>query len=81
MDTVVTPRPTAVFDVCREGDEVVVLYNRAQIAFPAYAEQALRYAVTAPSYKVREIRGNLDDEGRLVLIRRLIREGLLVAKI
>ena len=81
LDTVVTPRADAVFDIRRGRDEVVLLYNRAQITFPATVEAALRFATTTPRYRVVEIPDTLDAGGKLVLIRRLIREGLLVARI
>ncbi len=32
-----------------------------------------------PSIKVADIPGGLDEKGRLVLVRRLVREGFLVA--
>jgi hypothetical protein len=79
-DTVVTPRPTAVFDIVRDGESVVLLYNKARVAFPSHVEDALRFAVTTPRYRAGDIPGNLDQEGQLVLVRRLVREGLLTVQ-
>src|SRR4249919_3484068 len=38
---------------------------------------AVRPALTTERFRVRDLPGNLDDAGKLVLVRRLIREGLL----
>lgn len=49
------------------------------ITFPPRAAGAAQFALTTPRFKIRDLPGNLDDAGKLVLIRRLIREGLVVA--
>lgn len=76
-DTVVTPRRMAVFDIVRGEESVVLLYNRARAAFPGRVKDALRFAVTTPHYRVRDIPGNLDEAGQLVLVRRFVRDGML----
>jgi hypothetical protein len=47
------------------------------IRTPAKAAGALRYIATHPRFRVGEIDDVLNDESKLVLVRRLIREGLL----
>lgn len=39
---------------------------------------AVRFALSKPRFAVRELPGDLDGEGKLALVRRLIREGLVV---
>ena len=51
---------------------------REKISFPAQADQALRFALSRSRFSIRDLPGNLDDSGKLVLIRRPIREGLMV---
>ena len=53
-------------------------YGR-KIIFPIQAREALRFALSNSEFVVRELAGNLDDAGKLALVRRLIREGLMVA--
>lgn len=79
-DTAITPRPLAAFDIVRDAEGVVLLYNRARITFPSRVEDALCFAVTTQHYRVRDIPGNLDEAGQLVLVRRLVREGLLTVQ-
>jgi ribosomal protein L16 Arg81 hydroxylase len=55
----------------------VQCYGR-RITFPAHATEAVRFALTHERFAVRELPGDLDDAGKLTLVRRLIREGLLV---
>jgi len=79
-ETVVEPRPTALFDIEVRPEEVVLLYHGAEIVLPAFAETALRFAATTPRYKVADVPGGLDIEGRVVLVRRLVKEGLLTVR-
>ena len=50
-----------------------------QIRFPQAAGNAVRYALTHPEFRVGDL-PDLDDSGKLVLVRRLIREGILVQR-
>jgi len=52
-------------------------YGR-KITFPLHASEAVRFALSNPEFVVRDLPGDLDDAGKLALIRRLIREGLVV---
>ncbi|MEM7121672.1 MAG: cupin domain-containing protein [Pseudomonadota bacterium] len=80
QETLVEPRATALYEIELRDDQVVLLYHGAEVAFPAFAEESLRFAASTPSYKVADIPGGLDEKGRLVLVRRLVREGLLAVK-
>jgi len=53
-------------------------YGR-KITFPIHARDAVRFALSHSEFVVRELPGDLDDAGKLALVRRLIREGLVVA--
>ena len=37
----------------------------------------LQFALTAPAFTLGDLPGDMDEAGRIVLIRRLLREGLL----
>lgn len=74
----VAPRPTAILRFEGREGEIAVIHQRGELAFPAFAEPAVRFALTTPGYSVADIPGGLDEAGCLVLVRRLVREGLLV---
>ncbi len=60
-----------------EDSEYLHCYGR-KITFPSLAREAVRFALSDPRFVVRTLPGKLDDTGKLTLIRRLIREGLVV---
>lgn len=78
MESVVGARSGAVFRIVKEGSSISVYSFARKISFPAQTEDALRFALNRPRFSVRDLPGNLDDSGKLVLIRRLTREGLMV---
>jgi hypothetical protein len=75
--TVETPlerRPTVLFDV----DELALVFEEKEIRFPATAMEAIRFlAVAEEPFTAADLPENLDDASRLVLVRRLVREGFL----
>lgn len=62
-----------------EGETLKVECYGRQITFPAPAREAVRYALGHARFVVRELPGGLDDESKVTLVRRLIREGLVMA--
>jgi mannose-6-phosphate isomerase-like protein (cupin superfamily) len=56
--------------------EIIETYGR-RISFPSRAGQAVRFALSHMRFAVRDLPGNLDDEGKITLVQRLIREGLV----
>jgi hypothetical protein len=58
-----------------EGEIVLSVYG-VDIAFPSYVEETLRDALSRAQFRVDDLAGNLDSEGKVVLVRRLIREGV-----
>jgi bifunctional lysine-specific demethylase and histidyl-hydroxylase NO66 len=74
LETPLERRPTVLFDL----DGCTLRYEGKEIAFPAGAEEALEFLAAAEEpFGAGEIPGELDDESRLVLVRRLVREGFL----
>jgi hypothetical protein len=78
IDTAVEPRPHLIYRLRQDGDKIVLLFGSATIAFPAFVRDSLQFALQARRFVVGELPGRLDDAGKLVLVRRLIQEGLLV---
>ncbi len=78
IDSIVAAREAVIWRVETEGDSVVVRCANRRIKFPAHAADAVRFALGRRRFQVRDLPSGLDDEGKLALVRRLIREGLLM---
>lgn len=78
IESVVGARSSAVFRIVKDGSSTSVHSFAREIGFPAQAGDALRYALNRSRFSIRDLPGDLDNSGKLVLIRRLIREGLMV---
>ena len=77
-DTRVERRRTVLFDLVESGGEPVLSFEGKSIAFPAHARDEVEHAALAEgSFRPRDLPGELDEAGRLVLVRRLVREGFL----
>jgi ribosomal protein L16 Arg81 hydroxylase len=61
-----------------EGETLKIECYGRQITFPAHAREAVRHALGHAQFIVRELPGELDDAGKVILVRRLIREGLVM---
>lgn len=78
LDTCFEVRPNLVHHLRMNPEEVMLLFGSAAITFPAFVQAPLEFALRGKPFAVRELPGDLDDAGKLVLVRRLIKEGLLV---
>jgi hypothetical protein len=62
-------------------DSVRLNFGARSIVFPGFFREALDFALNTPSYRIREIAGELEDEEKIVFIERLIEEGLVVRQV
>ena len=77
-ETEVERRPTALVAVEEDGDVVALVFHGKRLALPArLAEEAAFLAEIDAPFTGRDLPGALDEAGRLVLVRRLVREGFL----
>lgn len=76
--SVVGARSGAIFHLRTTGASASVACYGRTITFPSHTAEAVRFALGRPQFVVSELPCDLDDEGKLTLVRRLIREGLLV---
>jgi hypothetical protein len=77
-ETTVERRRSVIADLRSSGDRLVLAFEGKEIAFPAHVESEVRFVAAAEEpFSPAELPGDLDDEGRLVLMRRLVREGFL----
>jgi hypothetical protein len=77
LESRVAPRPDLIYLLREANQQLVVLFGATEISLPGFVRDALVFALEHGSFAVRDLPG-LDDEGKLVLVRRLLREGLLV---
>lgn len=78
LGSVVGARSGAVFRIEKGVGSITVHAFARKLIFPAYVEAALQFALNQPRFSVRDLKGNLDENSKLVLVERLVREGLLV---
>ena len=73
-------RPHAIFHVEQDEETVTVAFGGHVVTLPAFTGDAVRAALNGTDYCPRDPPGELDDGGKPTLVRRLIREGLVVAR-
>jgi lysine-specific demethylase/histidyl-hydroxylase NO66 len=79
-DTSLTRRPGSVCEVRRDGDRLIALLGDRRLDMPGWLEPAMRTVASSEHLTVRDLAPTLADRpSRLVLARRLVREGLLLA--
>ena len=72
-------RPTVIADLERGPDGAALIFEGKRISFPAQADEAVAFAATTDSAsRAGDMPGALDEPGRLVLVRRSVREGFLL---
>ncbi|MCA8931715.1 MAG: hypothetical protein KDA49_04565 [Rhodospirillaceae bacterium] len=77
LDSTVGPRPNLICRTVEKGDCLFLEAYGQVVEFPAHVRPAMDYALNHTRFAVRDLPDDLDDEGKMVLVRRLIREGLL----
>ena len=70
------PKPNLIYRLRESGDEIVLLFGASEITLPAFVCNALEAVLEHGPIAVRDL-PDLDDDGKLVLARRLMKEGLL----
>jgi lysine-specific demethylase/histidyl-hydroxylase NO66 len=76
--TEVERRPTVIADLAERDDSVSLVFEGREVTFPPHVGEELAAVVTAASpFTPAELPGSLDTPSRLVLVRRLVREGFL----
>jgi ribosomal protein L16 Arg81 hydroxylase len=77
LESKVAPRPDLIYLLREEDEKIVLLFGASEISLPGFVREALISSLERGPFMVRDL-PQLDDEGKLVLVRRLLREGLLV---
>jgi ribosomal protein L16 Arg81 hydroxylase len=80
VDSVVGARPGVISRLRSNRESVSIECYGRKISFPSHAREAVRFTLSKSEFMVGELPGDLNDAGKLALVRRLIREGLLVLR-
>jgi bifunctional lysine-specific demethylase and histidyl-hydroxylase NO66 len=76
--TKVERSPTVIADLVERDGSVSLVFEGRELTFPGHVGEELTAVVAADEpFAAAELPGDLDDAGRLVLVRRLVREGFL----
>lgn len=79
-DTVLSRRPGSVCELRRDGDRLTVLLGDRLLEMPGWLEPAMRLVASSEHVALRDLAPMVaDPRSRLVLGRRLVHEGLLLA--
>jgi len=77
-ETVLERRETVIADLEEADHGVALVFEGKELRFPAHAAPELRACFEAEDpFRLADLPGDLDTDGRLVLARRLAREGFL----
>jgi ribosomal protein L16 Arg81 hydroxylase len=77
LDTKLSTRPTAAGRLVQDGETVSLLFHGKRITMPEIVGPVLEFIVRAHTFTGADLPQVVDDAGKLVLIRRLLREGYL----
>jgi ribosomal protein L16 Arg81 hydroxylase len=78
VDTPLERRETVIADLDEDDGGLVLVFEGKEMRFPAHAEPELRACFEDEEpFRPADLPGDLDAAGRLVLARRLVREGFL----
>lgn len=78
--SVIARRPGLTCRVEPAGNGVSISFAGTRLQMPAATGPALEHIRAHERFRVRDLPGRLDEAGKLVLVRRLVREGLLRAE-
>lgn len=76
-DSIAGARPGLIYRLSESPQTVRIDCYGKEISLPAHTAAAVRFALESDRFTVGDLPGDLDDEGKRVLIRRLVREGLV----
>ena len=73
----VTRRMGLLTEVVKEGETCLLRFCGRELRLPAGVWPALRFATTAEEFAAEDLPDCLDEQGKLTLVTRLVREGVL----
>ncbi len=76
-ESVVGARPNLLYRHRNDGEQWIVSCYGSDIRFPSHVQDTALFALENERYRISDMPGDLDDEGKVVLIKKFIREGLV----
>lgn len=70
-------RPNLVYRWAIKDEQIVVSCFGSDMRLPDFAKEPILFALEQPSFTVKDLPGDLDDAGKVVLVKRLVREGMV----
>lgn len=78
LDTLLERRRTVIAHLSVDEDAARLAFEGRELSLPAFVAADLEHILDVDeAFRAEDLPGSLDDSGRLVLVRRLVREGLL----
>lgn len=73
-------RPNLVYRWRIQDEQFIVSCYGAEMRLPEHAAEPARFALESPDFVIADLPGDLDDAGKVVLIKRLVKEGMVRIK-
>lgn len=77
FDTSVKRRPEVLYRLRSDDEQVRLSFQGKEVALPAYTAAAVVFCTRSEPFRAADLPDDLDAPGKLVLVRRLLREGFL----
>lgn len=77
LSTVLSLRKEINFAISETSTEAILSFYNKQIKFPKYVMPTLTAMTTSLHFAIQDLKGNLDNPGKLVLCKKLLKEGFL----
>ena len=77
LDTVVSRRPAVDVAVTSAGGDIELSVSGRAITLPRWTRPAVRHALQRKRFRVGDLPDDLDDDAKVVLVKRLLREGIV----
>jgi len=80
-ETIFELRTNVILNIRRKDEQIALEWLGKLVEFPQYTEEAIQFIINSKvEFNMKDIPDCIDDEGKIVLLKRLTREGLLKIK-
>ena len=73
-------RPKIRFKLETDSDQIILYFYNKRIKFPSNLESALIYIVKTREFTPKEVSSEISENSKIILCKRLIKEGFLTVK-
>ena len=79
IDSRAVARPDLIHHLDLSDEILTITFSSNSLTLPGCTAPSIAAALDGNTYRIGDLPGPLDDDGKLILVRRLIREGLMMA--